>query len=178
VGDDVKARTVKLWVPGIPQPGGSKRGFVTKGGRVAIVEDAKRNKDWRATVALAASKAMGEEPPLTCALSLTIEFLFPRPKGHYGTGKNAGKVKPAAPWSHTTRPDLTKLIRSTEDALTRIVWLDDAQVYFQVAEKRYTSEQPGAWITVAPWDGCPSMLKRYEDGSYGPDVEYLHRGLI
>ncbi len=35
------------------------------------------------------------------------------------------------------KPDATKLVRALEDALTRIVWKDDAQVVTQVVHKRF-----------------------------------------
>lgn len=142
---------ISFWVPGIPQPGGSKRGFVNRNtGRVAIVEDAKRNKDWRAVVALAAREAH-QGAPMQGPLSLRVKFYLPRPKGHYRTGKNAHQVRDSAPYFPTTKPDTTKLLRSTEDSLSGILWGDDAQVVKQHAEKHYTGDeagQPGAWIEL------------------------------
>ena len=35
------------------------------------------------------------------------------------------------------RPDATKLVRAVEDALTGLVWRDDAQVVIQTVRKRY-----------------------------------------
>lgn len=139
---------VQFFVPGKPQPGGSKRGFVTKAGRVAIVEDAKRNKDWRAVVSLAASEAMKGREPFAGPLRLFIEFTLPRPRSHYRTGRYEAVLKPQAPCWHTSKPDSTKLLRSTEDAMTGIVWRDDAQVAMVLVRKRYADGQPGAKITV------------------------------
>lgn len=148
---------VTFFVPGVPQPGGSKKGFPvrtkTGGTRIAIVEDAKHNAPWRAVVTLAA-RDMFPDGPLTGPLEVTFEFRMPRPKGHYGSGRNAGKLKPGAPEWHTGKPDTTKLIRSTEDALTGIAWADDAQVSRQSAAKMYTSRlgQPGCFITITHLD--------------------------
>ena len=144
---------VTFFVHGDPQPGGSKKGFAyidkkTGKTRVNIVDDAKRNKEWRSLVAHMARKVMGEDPPLKGALSLDIVFLVRRPKSHYGTGRNAGYLKKSAPRYPTTRPDQTKLLRSTEDALTGIVWRDDAQVVRQFIQKNYTPASPGARIDV------------------------------
>jgi Holliday junction resolvase RusA-like endonuclease len=72
---------------------------------------------------------------------------MPRIGSHYGSGKNAEKLKPTAPKFHTVKPDATKLLRSTEDALTGILWRDDAQIARQTVEKSY-GERAGAWITV------------------------------
>ena len=143
------ATMVSFFAPGKPQPGGSKKGFVNpRNGRVVIVEDAKRNKDWRAVVALAAQEAMGGHEPLTGPLALAITFYIPRPKGHYGSGKNAGRLKANAPRYSTSKPDSTKLLRSTEDAMSGIVWRDDAQVVIQTVSRLYADGQPGALIVV------------------------------
>ena len=45
------------------------------------------------------------------------------------------------------KPDVLKLARSTEDALTGLIWMDDAQVWEMQILKRY-SEGLGADITV------------------------------
>ena len=42
----------------------------------------------------------------------------------------------------------TKLIRAVEDALTGIVWRDDAQVAVQKVAKVYGDEPQGAVITI------------------------------
>jgi Holliday junction resolvase RusA-like endonuclease len=135
---------IQFFVPGIPAPGGSKKAFVVAG-RARIVEDSKRNADWRASVALAASREI--EAPLEGPLELTLTFVMPRTKGHYGSGKNAGKLKTSAPIWHTTKPDRTKLMRSTEDALTGIAWRDDTQVVSGSTLKQY-GDRPGCWISI------------------------------
>lgn len=139
-------------MPGVPQPGGSKKGFPvpTKSGRtrIAIVEDAKKNAPWRANVALAAGHLF-EAGPLTGPLRVTFRFVMPRPASHYGTGKKSAVLKPDAPEWHTTRPDTTKLIRAAEDALTGIAWVDDAQVVIQTALKPYANDRrPGCWVVI------------------------------
>ena len=142
-----KSPIASFFVPGIPQPGGSKRGFVNpKTGRIVILEDAKGNKDWRISVVAAALEAYTGDP-VGGSLELGVEFRMPRPKGHYGTGRNAGQIRSSAPVFPTTRPDLTKLWRSTEDALTGILWRDDAQIICQHVRKVF-SKQTGACITV------------------------------
>jgi len=133
---------VRFFVPGLPRPGGSKRGFyIPKLKRVVITEDNKRCKDWRATVALVASDSIHE--PLQGPLEVHFDFCLPRPKGHYG--KNG--LRPGAPAYPNVKPDSTKLTRSTEDSLTGIAWRDDAQIVTQLVTKRY-AEPIGAWITI------------------------------
>lgn len=139
---------VAFFVPGIPQPGGSKRGFVNpKTKRVIITEDAKRNKPWRASVQAFALEACAGGP-LSGPLCLRVTFVLPRPKCHFGSGRNAAVVRDSAPVYPAKKPDTTKLLRSTEDALTGIVWHDDAQVVEQHVLKIY-GDRPGAHIEVS-----------------------------
>jgi Holliday junction resolvase RusA-like endonuclease len=44
-------------------------------------------------------------------------------------------LKRSAPTLHTQKPDTTKLIRCTEDALQGVCWHDDCQVVSQQATK-------------------------------------------
>lgn len=144
--------TLSFHVPGCPQPGGSKKGFVNpKTGRVIITEDASRNREWRSLVVMAARQAH-QGPPMEGPLHLVVNFHVTRPKGHYRTGKNASELRAGAPRFPTSKPDLTKLLRSTEDALTDAgVWRDDAQIVTQYVTKRY-APKAGANITVEEID--------------------------
>jgi Holliday junction resolvase RusA-like endonuclease len=150
-------RSVAFFVPGVPQPGGSKKGFAiqnkaTGKWRAIVVEDAKHNASWRAVVSLAAQEA-GFDPFLGPVV-LTLEFRMPRPKGHYGTGRRAHVLKESAPLAHTSKPDRTKLMRSTEDALTGIAWKDDTQVVDGRTTKLYTNDgRPGCMITITEFLG-------------------------
>lgn len=138
-----------FFVPGIPKPGGSKRAFVIPGTNRASITDANdKSKDWKTSVSQTAVDH--GVTPLSGPLELSIDFIFPRLKGHYGTGKNIDVVKATAPHRHTVKPDATKLTRSTEDALTGIAWRDDAQVAVQIISKWYAEqgETPGARITI------------------------------
>ena len=135
-------------VIGMPRPGGSKKAFVNKfTGRAQVVEDCKASKDWRGDVKNAALLAWGDQELLDEPMRLTVTFLLPRPKGHFGTGRNAGTLKPAAALFPATKPDTTKLVRSTEDALTGVIWKDDSRIVDQTARKVYGA-RPGAVITV------------------------------
>lgn len=141
-----------FFAPGIPAPGGSKKGFAyrdKKGNtRVAISDAAgQRNKDWRATVALAASEHFAA--PLAGPVASEFIFVLPRPRDHFGSGRNASTLKPSAPEHHTKAPDALKLARSTEDALKGIAWGDDCQVVSLVCRKEY-GERPGAYISICP----------------------------
>jgi Holliday junction resolvase RusA-like endonuclease len=141
--------TITFFVPGLPQPGGSKTAYRVPGtNRIRVVDACRRNGPWRSDVAMAAHQAMMGRPPLSSPLEVRLEFLVQRPRGHFGTGHNAGRVRTSAPAHPARRPDLTKLIRAAEDACTGIVWKDDALICSQVAAKRYTEETPGLRITA------------------------------
>lgn len=116
-------------VDGMPQTKGSARAFMPKGARFPVVtNDNPKCKNWQGSVAQAAAQAMTGKQPLPCPVSLSLTFFLPRPKGHFGTGKNADKLKPSAPMYHATKPDLDKLVRAVKDGLKGIVYRDDAQV--------------------------------------------------
>lgn len=143
-----------FWVPGLPAPGGSKKAFAhAKTGKIMVVEACARSKPWRSVVALCAQSHYSG-PPLTGPLSLEITFTFPRPKGHYGTGKRSGVVRSSAPAYPTGRPDCTKVLRSTEDALKGITWVDDSQIVEQTVRKVY-GDKPGALVCVRRIELCP-----------------------
>lgn len=140
---------IHFTVPGVPAPGGSKKAFAhPKTGKIVVLDDARDNAGWRARVAVFARRAMEGREPLTDPLQLVIVFRMPRPKRHYGTGRNAGELKP---WARSarpaTKPDVTKLIRAAEDAMTGIVWRDDALVVEQLASKVY-GEDVGMDVAV------------------------------
>lgn len=135
---------VQFTVLGVAAPQGSKTR--TKWG--SMREDNPRTMPWRQEVAAVAKKAMGGMDLLLGPVRLTVECLFPRPKSHYRTGKRAADLKANAPgWVHT-KPDLSKLVRAIEDAMTGIVFRDDSQVCETHSRKTYSTVEPYALITV------------------------------
>lgn len=135
-----------------PKPGGSKRAITHRHtGRTIVIDACKGNKAWRNEVAKAARIAWPYNEPLDCPCECSYTFRMKRPQSHFRTGKYSDQLKPSAPQEHTTRPDVTKLIRSTEDALTGILWKDDSQVTTQHATKEYVdnaNNKPCAEITL------------------------------
>ena len=126
-----------FFAEGVPRPQGSKR--AVGGGR--FIEASKYLPEWRKAVVGAARKAHKGEP-LQGAVTVSAEFVFPRPK--------ALKPHQDAP-PHTSAPDGDKLARAVGDALTiaRVVG-DDAQIDTWRIHKRRAlpGETPGAHITV------------------------------
>lgn len=147
-----------IFVPGIPRPAGSKRGFAfhRKNGKlgVALADATGANgKEWRATLSGVISQAW-QSAPLDDAVTLDLEFVLPRPKSHY-TKKG---LRPNAPHWHTSKPDRLKLARAVEDAMTGVVWRDDSLTVTGSTCKRY-GERPGVRIVVLPAPQMPSSVQ-------------------
>lgn len=116
-----------------PEPQGSMKAFIPKGWTRAIVtSDNKDLKSYRQEVskaALAERRKVGfydvmfakHEPVIA-----NFKFYFSKPE-------SVSKKRT----QHVVRPDLSKLIRATEDALTGIIYTDDAQIVSIKAEKFY-----------------------------------------
>lgn len=125
---------IAFTVYGKPAPAGSKRGFYNaKAARVIITDASKNSRPWKAQVSDAAAEAMDGGALLNGPVELSLTFYVPRPKGHFG----AKGVRPSAPTSPTVKPDLLKLARAVEDALSGIVYRDDAQIVTEHLEKHY-----------------------------------------
>ncbi len=136
-------------VHGRAEPAGSKKGFLHPATKQVMVTDANpRAKSWKQEVASAAAAAY-RGPLLTGPLSVAFVFFVTRPKGHYRTGSNAHLLKDSAPEHPTVRPDLLKLARGVEDALTGVVYTDDSLIVDERLMKMY-----GPWnllrVTIAP----------------------------
>lgn len=136
---------ISFFAYGNPAPQGSKR-FVgkNKSGHGVMVEMSKNLPSWRSAVIDYASVAY-DGPPLDGALELFVLFWFPR----------TTTARKNATWK-TPAPDLSKLVRSTEDAL-KIAGLiiDDARIVRLVTEKRYVTtdnNRVGADIRISTLD--------------------------
>lgn len=86
--------------------------------------------------------------PIDYAIQLTITFIMPRPKAHYGTGRNAGKLKDSAPTYHISRPDLDNMVKFICDALEGVFWANDTVISKIEASKGY-DENPRTIIEIS-----------------------------
>lgn len=150
---------IDLFIPGTPAPGGSKtaipmrrsngelacRFVFSKRHRKSVpmpiltyVDSGKHNAAWKQTVAAHARRQFRCEP-LDGPLRVLFRFYLERPQAHHIGDDRSRPLKPQFldVIGPGTKPDATKLVRSTEDALTGILWVDDAQVIQQYAEKLY-----------------------------------------
>ncbi|MBC6464284.1 RusA family crossover junction endodeoxyribonuclease [Actinomadura alba] len=128
-----------MTVLGTPAPQGSKRHV----GNGVMIESSKKVKPWREAVKHAAGELITDPGapgrittigfPLDGPLLLEICFTLHRPKS-----------APKKRHRPDRMPDLSKLIRSTEDALTDAgVWADDARVVGVSARKVYPHPHSG-----------------------------------
>lgn len=122
--------------PGQPIPQGSKTAFV-RGKRAVLVEANPKLKAWRQTVTHHArphaGALTGNRP-----LHVTYDFYLAKPKS----------VRRWLPW---VKPDLDKLMRAVNDAISDAgVWDDDGRITTITASKLYADETrpPGAVITI------------------------------
>ena len=142
---------LQLWVAGLPTPSGSRRVVPIRrkdGSQTYRLVADRRLADWIATVRLVAKQAMQHDPPWRGPVRVGLEFQFPRPKNHYRGGKpSPDRLRKDAPHLVAKRPDLDKLCRAVLDALTGVVWVDDAQVVRLQAIK-YFDDPHGVLIVL------------------------------
>lgn len=114
---------------------------------------------WRAAVSAIATKARNAAGlsviPKDVPIELSLEFRRPRPASHYGAKGVKPKFADARP---TQMPDSVKLTRSTEDAMTGVVWTDDSSICDHILRKRYAleGEPTGCRVVVRVADGIGS----------------------
>lgn len=147
---------MRIVVFGAPAPQGSKKfvGVAKNTGRGIMVESSKKVKPWRQDVKAAAISVRNGEAPLDGPLSARMVFTLPKPK-------SAPKTRRTWP---DRKPDVSKLARSTEDALTDAGFIaDDARIveYKRLAkvfpgEDAEALEAPGAVIVIERMDASES----------------------
>lgn len=117
---------------GLPAPQGSKRHV----GNGVMIESSKAVKPWREAVKAAAVEVMDGGAPLDGPLVVRMVFTLRKPQSAPKTRRT---------WPDRT-PDLSKLARATEDALTEAgVWADDARaVEYERLAKVFPLEDPEA----------------------------------
>jgi Holliday junction resolvase RusA-like endonuclease len=142
---------------------------VRKGGRptsrAVVVDDNKATlAPWRQSITThtqaAAADGRWDGAMLVGAVEVSLVFFMSRPKNHYGTGANAGQLRPGAPAAPVTKPDQDKLARAVLDGLSDAgLWQDDSQVCICQVLKTYgdrrtgCNEAPGVMIEVGEIGG-------------------------
>jgi Holliday junction resolvase RusA-like endonuclease len=106
---------------------------------INVVDDNPLSDGWMQALGYRAREAY-RGPALEGALELVCVFYVPRPKSHFGTGRNAKILKDSAPAYPTSRNlgDWDKLARAVGDALTQAkVIADDKLVVTPMPLKRW-----------------------------------------
>lgn len=91
---------------------------------------------------------------------LDVQVILPRPLGHYGTGRNAGQLKPSAPARPIGRKgDWDNFGKLVSDALNGTAFVDDGQIVDARVRKWYVEDGDiSGWaITVADMDHARAM---------------------
>ena len=149
-------------VVGTPVPQGSTRAFAGKKGTKAAGKVFTTNDPtgsigkWRSDVKGACERnpvPVLQPLPTSAPVSMRLTFRLPRPKKHF-LPVNGMRLFPQlradAPTWAIGKPDGDKLERAVLDALTGLLYVDDAQVVVVGKTKRYVNpgEQPGVDVRV------------------------------
>lgn len=138
---------IRIVVYGSPAPQGSKKFVGTFQGRdgrthAKLIESSKAVKPWREDVKAAALLVRNGAPPLDGPLSVRMIFTVSKPA-------SAPKRRRLYPMR---KPDVSKLARSTEDALVDAgMIVDDARI---VEYSRLAKVYPGEDIDALESPGC------------------------
>lgn len=122
---------IAFTILGTPQPQGSMKAFVIKG-KARMTSANEKMKPWRQEVGQTALAARAESgchevwAGRHVPVIVHYEFYFAKPKS---ARKN--RKRPAV------KPDIDKLVRSTNDALKGILYADDGQIVHMRASKEY-----------------------------------------
>lgn len=110
---------------------------------------------WQKTVTDQAKEQLPEGwIPIDSMAETSYRFFMPRPKSHWRTGKFSEELKPDAPEHHLTPPDVTKLLRITEDGLIHAgVATDDSLFTPIIARKAWTTrpDTEGGVVVEVTW---------------------------
>ena len=141
-----------FFIPGEPVSQGRPR--FARAGRHVRTYDPKKSRDWKAYVREVAAR-YAPKALLMGPLYVRMEFVRAIPKSmpkwavaaivdgvQPPNGKNTSRLIP------TTKPDVTNLVKGVEDALTGIIWHDDAQIAMLKAMSAY-GVHPGVYVKIS-----------------------------
>lgn len=122
---------IKFTVLGHPEPQGSIKAFMVRG-KPRLTSDNAAMKPWRQEVGWCAlralAKANAKQPWAAAKVPVGVIFHFYFAKPHSAPKRRQ--------WP-SVKPDWDKLARSCGDAMTGIVWVDDAQIVQATVVKEY-----------------------------------------
>lgn len=136
--------SVRFFVPGKPQGKGRPRAVAR--GKFVRMYTPEKTASYESTVALAASEAMGDRPPMEGPLAVVMRIALPVPAS-WSNRKKAHAIDCIV--LPITKPDADNVIKAVFDAINGVVWRDDTQVVDLRMIKRY-GERPGVLMQVEP----------------------------
>jgi Holliday junction resolvase RusA-like endonuclease len=161
--DEEPLETIEFVVLGEPSPEGSTKAFyIEKLNRAVIThQNQKGLQAWRNRVATEAQRAIVDRPWVSdcgCAYAVDVDFVLSRP--------------PSIPWHRrlhpTVKPDIDKLVRAINDALTGIMFPDDCQVVSMRVSKDYNDGvRPGAYIKVSRYTNAVPKPRKEQPAKKG-----------
>jgi Holliday junction resolvase RusA-like endonuclease len=148
--------TLRIFVPGIPVPKGSKKAFAVGRRAFTVEQNEGKQKPWASLITFMAKQKNPELIAKGLPVCVKLVFYFPRPQSHFRGGKHADKLRADAPMWHTTGgKDLDKLVRCVLDALTSVAYADDTQVCQLVDPMKLYNDKPGVLIEVSTLERWP-----------------------
>jgi len=154
---------ISFTVLGRPQPQGSMKGFVLPGKdgkkpRAILTSDNTKMKPYRQQVGWAALDARAKAgyaglfAEKQVAVGVEMKFYFEKPPS---ISKKRQHI--------SVKPDIDKICRSSIDAMTGVLWADDAQIIQLIASKHYgIPERAEIVVTNLESTETPRML--FESG--------------
>lgn len=134
---------IELIIPG--KPVGKKRPRFARRGKLTTTYNDQRTDEDKFILFLRESYS---GPVLHGPLRIDCEFVFDRPKAHYGTGRSAWKIKQSSPQYHVIKPDKDNLEKFVLDCMEGIVFKNDSQVYAGETVKRYAGVGESAHTNI------------------------------
>lgn len=145
--------SIIIRVHGTPRPQPRQRHWAKqtkKGDIVSGSHDPGTADEWKALIREVAADDVPKSR-LVGGISVTAIFMFQRPKSHFGTGRNADRLKPKAPKYHVQRPDRDNCEKALTDTLSKMgFWKDDDQVCAGEIKKDWVIDHPGVWVRIEP----------------------------
>lgn len=145
---------ITLQIYGSPAPQGSKRfvGLAKGTGRGILIESSKKLRPWRNDVKAEAERIRAGGAPLDGPLVIRMVFTLPKP---------ASSPRRRRTWP-SKKPDVSKLARSTEDALVDAGLIaDDARI---VEYERLAKVFPGEDVDALEAPGVRITIRVLQEG--------------
>lgn len=146
----IESSPIQIKIPG--EPVAKARAKVCKGGAYTP----KKSKAWADAAALVAKSAMRGKRRFTGAVSVNIVAIFSVPKSW---PKWKQKAALSGDMAHTVKPDKDNIEKNVNDALNRIVWIDDSYIVSGKTEKEY-GEYPGVIVCVYHHNKMIAQIKK------------------